>query len=199
MRGKMIAILTAIVALVASFGLLGLRGPRAPRAKTVFTKTLDHADLWDSALETAANYITCTAAIWTVVGRYKVKAQQLVRVGYGSPAFPDNQGYMYFALYDDTATNSVLEEGKIRIVQRDSEGVITRTIGEWRTNELRGDVNDRAKKIALPEQVNFPYVGEDSFIELQFKADASDNVVATAIGTAAALDVWQLPVTVYVI
>lgn len=172
---------------------------RGPRVKTVFTKVLDHADLWDTALETTSNEITCTAGIWTVVGRYKVGAQNLVRVGYGSPAFPDNQGYMYFAFYDDTATNSVLEEGKIRIVQRDSEGVISRVIGEWRTNELRGDVNDRKQKIALPEQVRFPFVGEDSYIELQFKADATDDLIDVAVGTAAGLDIWQLPVTVYVI
>jgi len=169
------------------------------RAKTIFTKVLDHVDLWDALLETAANYITCTAAVWNVIGRYKVGAQKLVRVGYGSPAYPDNQGYMYFALYDDTATNSVLEEGKIRLVQRDSEGVVQRTIGEWRTNELRGDVNDKRKKIALPEQTQFPFVGEDSYIELQFKPDATDGIAKTAIGTAAGLDIWQLPVTVYVI
>jgi hypothetical protein len=106
---------------------------------------------------------------------------------------------MYFALYDDTATNSVLEEGKIRIVGSDSEGVVHEYYGEWRTNELRGDVNDKRKKIALPEQVGKKFIGEDSYIEIQFKPDAADSICKIAIGTAAGLDIWQLPVTVYIL
>ena len=72
----------------------GLGAPAAERYKNVFTKDFDHDDLWDSALETdTVNHeITATAGIWTVIGRYQVKAQQQVRWGYGSAAFPVNQG-----------------------------------------------------------------------------------------------------------
>ena len=177
-----------------------LRGrARGPRAKAVFTETLDHVDLWDTALESASGLISCTAGVWTVIGRYKIPAQLLVRVGFGTPAFPDNQGYVYFALYDDTTTNSVLEEGKLRIVQRDSENVIAFPVKEWHTRQLRGDVNDKRKMIAIPEQVQFPFVGRDSYIEVQFKAEATDILIKTAVGTAAGLDIWMLPVTKYVI
>ena len=172
---------------------------RGPRAKAVFTKTLDHTDLWDTDLESASGVISCTAGVWTVIGRYQVPAQQLVRVGFGTPQLPDNQGYVYFALYDDTATNSELEEGKLRIVQRDYQNVIAYPVKEWHTRELRGDVNDKRKKIALPEQVQFPFVGRDSYIEVQFNATTTDSLCDAAEGTALGLDIWQLPVTIYII
>ena len=172
---------------------------RGPRAKAVFTKTLDHVDLWDTALESASGVIACTAGVPTVIGRYKVPAQQLVRVGYGSAQFPDNQGFIYFALYDDTVTNSALAEGKLRIKQRDSENVINFPVKEWHTREIRGDINDKRKKIALPEQAQFPFVGRDSFIEIEFTATTTVNLQDVAIGTAAGLDIWQLPVTIYII
>jgi len=176
-----------------------LRGNSGIKAKAVYTRTLDHADLWDTALESSANVILCTAGVWTVIGRYQVPAQQLIRIGFGSAQFPDNQGYVYFALYDDTATNSVLEEGKLRIVQRDYDNVVSYPVKEWHTREIRGDVNDKRKKVALPEQVHMPFVGRDSYIEIQFKAAATDSLIDVAVGTAAGLDVWQLPVTIYVI
>lgn len=179
--------------------LLNRNRARGPKAKAIFTETLDHTDLWDTALESASGVISCTAGVWTVIGRYKVPAQLLVRVGYGSPAFPDNQGYVYFALYDDTGTDSVLEEGKLRIVQRDSENVRALPIKEWHTRQLRGSVNDKRQMIALPEQVQFPLVGRDSYIEVQFKATATDILQDVAIGTAAGLDIWMLPVTKYII
>lgn len=169
--------------------------------RNTFQKVLDHDDLWDSDLETdTSNHeITCTAGVWTVIGRYKVPPQQAIRFGYGPAGMAYNQGYLYIALYDDTATNSVLEEGKVRLVQRDYDQVLTILVGEWHTRQLRGDVNDIAKKIALPEQVQFPMVGEDSYLELQFKAAATDDITATAIGTAAGADIWQIPVTVYLL
>lgn len=179
-------------------GLLSGGGAQR-RYKNVFSRVLDHSDLWDSTLETAANYITCTAAIWTVVGRYQVKAQQQVRFGFGSAAYPANQGRAYIALYDDTATNSVLEEGKLRLAQRDYDDVVALKVKEWTTQELRLGETDPRQRQPIPEQVAFPKVGEDSYLELVFKATASDSVVATAIGTAAGKDIWNLPATFYVL
>jgi len=179
--------------------LLNRNRARGPRAKAIFTKTLDHIDLWDTDLESESHKIACTAGVWTVIGRYQVKAQQLVRVGYGSPAFPDNQGYVYFALYDDTVTDSVLMEGTFRIVQRDYDNVVAIPVKDWHTRELRGTINDRRTMRPLPEQVQFPFVGRDSFIEVQFKAAVTGNLFDVAIGTAAGLDIWMLPVTISII
>jgi len=167
--------------------------------RNVYKKVLSHGDWWDSALETdtSNHYIAVKAGVYTTIGRFKVPAQQLYRFGFGSAAFPDNQGYLYIAVYDDTATNSVLEEGSIRLVQRNAVGTISLVVAEFRTEQLRGDTADRTKQIALPEQTQFPLVGEDSYLELQFNPDADDSIVKTAIGTAAGKDIWNVPVTIY--
>jgi len=182
-------------------GLLGgiIPGTNAP-AKTanVFKKILSHADWWDSSLETDTtnHYIAVKAGVWATIGRFQVPAQQAYHFGFGSAAFPDNQGYLYMAIYDDTVTDSVVENGAVRLVQKNANGTVILTVAEFRTEQLRGSVSDRSQQIALPEQTQFPFVGEDSYLELQFKADASDNIVATAIGTAAGADIWNIPVTV---
>ena len=182
-------------------GLGGIAAPASSGPAIIgrYQRTLSHADWWDSALETAANYITCSAGVWTIIGRYQVKPRQRVHFGYGIAGQDMNQGYMYLALYDDTATNSVIEEGKIRLELRSYDNFSVYPVGEWRAAQLRGDVNDRNKKIALPEQVQFPWVGEDSYLALSFCADAADSIVKTAIGTAALLDIWDIPVTIEVL
>lgn len=184
-------------------GALGGLGGLAPQgaAKTtpanVFKKILSHADWWDTALESSSGAITCKAGVYTVIGRYKIPPQQAYHLGFGSPAYPDNQGYMFMDIYDDTATNSVREPGSIRLVQRNANGTLSLVVAEFRSEQLCGDLADRNKQIALPEQVQFPLVGEDSYLELHFKPDAVDDIVKTAIGTAAGKDVWNIPVSCY--
>ncbi|HEY82220.1 MAG TPA: hypothetical protein G4O01_02905 [Dehalococcoidia bacterium] len=180
-------------------GVLGLGlGRPGPRIIGRFQKILVHDDWWDSNLETDTtnNEITCTAGVWTMIGRYKVQPRQRAHFGYGSAQTPDNQGYLYIAIYDDTATNSALEEGKVRLTQVSADDLRKIVVGEWATIDLRGDKNDRNKRIALPEQVQFPWVGEDSYLAIEFKPDATDDIVKTAIGTAAGEDLWNVPVTI---
>jgi hypothetical protein len=181
-------------------GMLGgLGGAVATKTApaNVFKKVLSHQDWWDTALESSSGAITCKAGVYTIIGRYKVPPQQTFHFGFGSPAYPDNQGYLYFDAYDDTATNSVREPGSIRLVQRNATGTLQLVIAEFRTEQLCGDLADRNKQIALPEQVQFPLVGEDSYLEIHFKPDATDDIVKTAIGTAAGKDVWNIPVSCY--
>lgn len=163
----------------------------------VFKKVLSHADWWDTDLESGSGVIACKAGVFTVIGRYKVPPQQTYHFGFGSPAYPDNQGYIYLALYDDTATNSVQEHGAVRFVQRNAQGTVSLVIAEFRTEQLCGDTADRKKQIALPEQGQFPLVGEDSYLEIHFKADAADIIVDAAIGTALGADIWNIPVSCY--
>jgi len=172
-------------------GMAGRGSTQKSNPSNIFKKVLAHGD-WIPA----AN-VLCPADVWTVIGSYTVPAQQAYRFGYGSAAYPANQGNIYIALYDDTATNSVLEEGMVRLVQRNAQGTIALVVAEFRTEQLRGSINDKNLMIALPEQTQFPLVGEDSVLELQFRADAADTVVILAIGTADGDDVWNIPVTVY--
>jgi hypothetical protein len=163
--------------------------------RSVHHDMLRHSDWWDSALETAANYISCTAGVYTTVGRYQCPPQQIIAFGFGSAQFPDNQGYAYLAFYDDTATNSVLEPGQVRLVERDYNSYTPIVVAADPTRIFGADLTDRKKMRALPEQVQVPRVGEDSYLEIQLAADATDNVVKTAIGTAAGADVWDIPIT----
>lgn len=178
-------------------GLGGARGLAKTAPANVFKKVLSHTDWWDTGLESSSGAITCKAGVYTVIGRYKVPPQQTFHFGFGSPAYPDNQGYVYVALYDDTATDSEQEHGSVRLVQRNATGTVQLVIAEFRTEQLCGDLADRNKQIALPEQVQFPLVGEDSYLEIHFKPDTTDDIVSPAIGTADGKDVWNLPVSCY--
>jgi len=184
-------------------GLMGGVAPQAAGPQVIgrYQRSLAHTDWWDSALETdTSNHeITCTAGQFVVIGRYQVKPRQRIHFGFGIAGQDANQGYMYLALYDDTATNSVLEEGKVRLTLRSYDNFRIVPVGEWRTEQLRGDKNDKAKQIALPEQVQFPWVGEDSYLAIEFCSDATDDLIIAAIGTAAGEDVWNLPVTIEVL
>lgn len=164
-----------------------------------YQRTLSHADWWDTTLETSSGLIACTGGQWTIIGRYQVKPRQRLHFGYGIAGQDANQGYMYLAIYDDTATNSVIEEGKVRLTERSYDNFQVIPVGEWRHAQLRGDVNDRNKKVALPEQLQFAWVGEDSYLCIEFLPDATDSIVKIAIGTAAGLDIWDIPVTIEVL
>jgi len=180
-------------------GVGTLSGP----ATSAFKKTLTKSELWDTALETASGKIQCSTTKWTPVGRYQVPAQEVYRAGYGSAADPDNQGFMCFQYFDDTATNSDVEHGLVRIVIRNRAGTKTIVVAEFRTDEF-GSLSDRKLKMPLPEQTQLPAVGEDSYIEVQFMPDAAATIVKNAIGTPTGAPkfvpettLMVLPVTVY--
>jgi len=180
-------------------GVSTLSGP----ATSAFKKTLTKSELWDVALETSSGEIACTTTKWTPVARYQIPAQEVYRVGYGSAADPDNQGFMCFQYFDDTATNSKVEHGLVRIVMRNRAGTKTIVVAEFRTDEF-GSLSDRKLKMPLPEQTQLPAVGEDSYVEVQFKPDADDAIVKEAIGTptgspkfAPETTLMVVPVTVY--
>lgn len=178
-------------------GLLGGLGGglRKKAPANIFKKVLSGGD-WNLAAG-----VLCPAGVWTVIGSYTVPAQQAYRFGFGSAAFPDNQGYLYIVVYDDTATDSVEEEGSIRLVQRNAQGTIQLVVAEFRTEQLKGSVNNRQLMVALPEQAQFPLVGEDSVLEVQFKADNADTTclwgAAVTSGTFPTPDACNVPVTVY--
>ena len=144
-----------------------------------------------------AGDITCTLAVWARLWEYIVKPQQVVRPGFGSPAMPDNQGYLFIKLYDDTATNSAEEAGMVRLSMMNARETIKHVIWEGRTELSGASKTDRRLKVPLPEMLGFPGVGEDSKLVIEFRADASDTVVKTPIGTAAGLGGIMLPVTIY--
>ena len=173
---------------------IGLQRQRQP-----FQRILSKQDWWQDALETGTNLIECPAGKWTRIGQFTIPPQQQIYFGFGDPLHWQNQGYMHIALYDDTATNSRLVEGVVRLRQMDANETFIVVIYEGRTEALRGDVNDKNKMIALPLQTQTPpeITLEDCKMTIEFMADAAVNIVENAIGTASGKDIWNGPVSVF--
>lgn len=154
----------------------------------------------DAAYDTMAEVLAIIGALaagspWTKVWEKTVPAQQKIAWGYGSPAFPHNQGYMWFCSLDSTTG---FEVGVLRIMQntaRETKPVIVAEIDDTRlhgtdvTTLTTATPTNIDTMMALPEKVEFDLVGEDSRLQLWYRAiavpAAEDNVG------------FSIPVTVY--
>lgn len=136
-----------------------------------FQRVLDKS-LADLDIVTAD--VTTVAGQWVDVGTgFTVPAQTLARTGYGDQEHPDNQGVLYLYFEDTSAAETV---GRVRIVQRNAQETRSLVIGEWNLASTHGSKTNRAMMIALPEQTQFPMVGEDSKIILQCFTVAASSV-----------------------
>lgn len=158
--------------------------------KDKFTKTLDKVDFQlcgGGALATQ----TIIAGVYNRIGAYTVPAQQQFAFGYGSAAQSMNQGYLYVELIDAAVAAM---PGNVRLVQENATGTRKIVVFEEREEVLHGALADRQLKVALPEQVQFPLIGEDSNLVIEYLPDA-------ALALAADLDhdgsTVYIPVTVY--
>jgi len=159
--------------------------------RNAFPKILSLGDWWDDSLETTSGKIAVKIGGWVRVGQYKVPPQQMYHFGYGRGDLPYNQGYMYLVFKDDTGT-PVAIPGKVRFAQVNANETMKLVVFEARTEQLSGDASDRNKMLAFPEQVMFPFVGEDSLMIIEFLADAESAVNLTKASCTA----WNVPVTV---
>lgn len=158
--------------------------------KDKFTKTLDKVDFQlcgGGALATQ----TIIAGVYNRIGAYTVPAQQQFAFGYGSAAQSMNQGYLYVELIDAAVAAM---PGNVRLVQENATGTRKIVVFEEREEVLHGALADRQLKVALPEQAQFPLIGEDSNLVIEYLPDA-------ALALAADLDhdgsTVYIPVTVY--
>jgi len=134
---------------------------------------------------------------WTLIWQTIVPAQQQIRWGFGSPATPQNQGYMWFYGLD-TGVN--FSTGLLRLVQANARQTDVRTVLEVDDTALHAAVAaptvitapllDKNQMIALPEKREFPKVGEDSLLQLWY-------FLLVANGGVAGLTNFSIPVTVY--
>ena len=145
----------------------------------------------DAAYDTMAEVLAIIGAlaagsVFTKVWERTVRAQSTERWGFGSPTTPHNQGYLWFCSIDTAVDFQV---GVLRLVQAKAMETKTWVIGEYDDQSLHlGDVTTLATatpssindKIALPEKVDFPQMGEDSLLQLLYRcitaATAEDNV-----------------------
>lgn len=154
----------------------------------------------DAAYDTMAEVLAIIGAlaagsVWTKIWEMTVPAQQQIRWGYGSPATPHNQGYMWFCSID-TGTN--FQVGVLRLVQANARETKVYTVLEVDDTRLHlatvttlttatpVDINEM---IALPEKREFPKVGEDSKLQLWYRC-VTAATVEDDVG-------FSIPITVY--
>ena len=154
----------------------------------------------DAAYDTEAEVVAIIGAlaagsVWTKIWELTVPAQQSIHWGFGSPAQPQNQGYMWFVSLDEGAG---FQSGVLRLQQANARETRVLTVLEVDDTRLHGTDSttmetailiDKNEMIALPEKVEFPRVGEDSKLQLWYRC--------VAVATAEDACGFSIPVTVY--
>lgn len=155
------------------------------------------AAVFGTAALVDAILIAGAVGAWTLVWQTIVAAQQRYRWGFGSPATPQNQGYMWFYSLDAGVDFSV---GLVRLVQCSARGLRPRTALEVDSASLHAPVAaptvitapliNKNEMIALPEKREFPKVGEDSLMQIWYYLLVPNS-------GAAGVTNFSIPVTVY--
>lgn len=177
-------------------GLFGGGGARAPEQRGY--RTYVHVADGDLAYDTIAEVLALIVANQFVkIWQMTIPAQQMLHWGFGSPALPHNQGYLWFVASDADVGHS---EGMLRLVQANARETKRLVVAEFDTANLHGSwetgktaiyfrLTDINNMMALPEKVDFPFVGEDSKLILEYKE--------TTTPTTADIGEFSIPVTVY--
>ncbi len=148
----------------------------------------------DDAFDTAAEMYGLVGAVgaWYRIWEMTVPAQQAIHFGYGSPALPMNQGYMMFFM----ASAAAYDVGRFRLVQCNARRTKIIVVGQYADVGTHGNVAaiadptiiSKQEMTALPEKVEHPLVGEDSFLAIDYFPD-----VVVVEDQA----MMRIPVTVY--
>jgi len=156
-----------------------------------FQKTLDKVD-FQLCGGGAGSTQTIIPAVFNRIGAYTVPAQQRFAFGYGSSTQSMNQGYLYVQLIDAVAAAAMT--GSVRLVQENANGTRKIVVFEEREEILHGALADRQLKVALPEKTQFPLIGEDSNLVIEYLPDAA---LALANDLDHDASTVYIPVTIY--
>lgn len=190
--------MAGLLDLIPNLGGLGQIQPRNQvKAAQGFRTDVVIAD-GDAAYDTQAEVIALKGAAgagYFTIWEMTVPAQQMVHWGYGSPAAPQNQGYMWFALVD---AGTGFDAGKLRLIQRNARDTKRITVAEIDDSSLHSVTNtsiataaliNKDEMFALPEKIEYPLVQEDSVIALSYSLiTATTTVDQTG---------FKIPLTVY--
>jgi len=178
--------------------LLGGNRNQAPRAVGFrsYVQVVDGDAAFDTAAEVIALIGAAAHADFRLIWEMTVPAQQMIAWGFGTAGLPHNQGYMWFTSADE-ATD--LDIGILRLAQSNARGTKTFVVAEVPDSSLHLPTaaptvancmpTDRNTMVALPEKVEFPYIGEDSRLQLTY-------ALVTAATTHDNAD-FRIPITVY--
>jgi hypothetical protein len=143
--------------------------------------------------------ITCPAGAFTEVWAYKVPAQQMVALGWGDKAHPNNQGMLYMKFTDNHATGPTIYEGMVRIFIAKGRRLSKIPIWEGRSEHLHPATQDRNNMVMFPYQGDKGIVAEDSLVTVEFMPDKGLTLgwgaeITDAGGDCSAI---RLPATFY--
>ena len=137
--------------------------------------------------------ITLVSGGWVRLNSgYTIPAQQHINYGFGRGQEPDNQGFLYVSIIDDTAGDATQEDGTVRFVQAKAQYRRADVVFEMETEQLDGSQVARTSMIALPEQIRDWVPGEDDILFIEMRARAVDIVQPDFC-------VVNCPITVYAI
>jgi len=139
---------------------------------------------------------TAVTTAFSVIWQMTVPAQQILAWGSGSPSQQRNQGYMWFYAMDNT---TAFETGNLRLVIANARSTRVRVVKEQNDQRLHttsfasitaAQPTDINNMIALPEQVAFPKVGENSLMQLFYQ---------TTVTSGGTVDIcnFSIPSTIY--
>jgi hypothetical protein len=148
-----------------------------------WTKTLTFSDF----TATFDAKVTDTAT-W-LVAKYKVPAQQVVRVGTGQIQNGVDDRGVFFLSVKDNATTPVQVNGQYRITYLDANELNKKVIKEGSTANVRTSKTVRDASNVLPE--TGPGVRQDSYVVIEFLPAVGSKTIKIAASEL------QLPVTVY--
>jgi hypothetical protein len=124
------------------------------------------------------------------VGSLTVPAQQVIGFGANDVINGGLTGQaVYLAFY---TTGGVVIEGQVRFEVSNATGTRKTVVGEYRTERLRADQNDRTKAVLMP--LRGPLAKQDDILRILFYPDGASAVTIDYDGTNTNL---LVPITIY--
>lgn len=144
-------------------------------AKRGFRDSVSVAD-GDTPFDTAAEVFALIGAVgsWWRIWEATVPAQQEWAWGFGSPAYPDNQGYIFFVA---ALAGTGFDVGKVRLIIENANRIYAPPVATFSDTKTHSTTNTslatmrllaRDQMEALPEKVEYPTVHEDSRIAINY-------------------------------
>jgi hypothetical protein len=123
-----------------------------------------------------------TSGVYALIWQRTIPAQQVVRWGFGDPAFQLLVSYNWFAALDE---GTGFEDGSLRLVISNATGTKTTTVKEFNTTLMHTTTNTNLgtavpsgtdQLTPLPEQT-IVAAGEDSLLQLHFRTETATTTV----------------------
>jgi len=141
----------------------------------------------DAAYNTSAEVATLvqnnsTSGTYALIWQRTIPAQQVVRWGFGDPAFQLLVSYNWFAAMD---AGTGFEDGSLRLIISNATGTKVTTVKEFNTSLMHTSTNTSLATAVpsgtdqltpLPEQTSVA-AGEDSLLQLHFKTESATTTV----------------------